>query len=163
MVTASFTHRIESFEHDFDARITALSTVLDAKEDDTVVKEVVASLLTAVGADLSAGAEDLDVNQALTALLTTVEADLAAKEADVRAARGRVRQVSRVQRRHRRRQLRAAVTRTAPRAGFYCFLLIGTVVFGIAITLIAVGSLASALPLFPAAGAAWALARALRR
>ncbi|MFH8443434.1 hypothetical protein ACH4D3_19675 [Streptomyces sp. NPDC018026] len=56
-----------------------------------------------------------------------------------------------------------ALIRTAPRIGFHSFLLIGTIVFGIAITLIAMGSLASALPLFPAAGAAWALARALRR
>ncbi|MFC7818699.1 hypothetical protein ACFUTR_29170 [Streptomyces sp. NPDC057367] len=161
MVTASPAHRIESFERDFDARLTALTAVLDAKEDDTAVKEAVASLLTAVNVDL--GAEDLDVNGAFTTLLTKVEADRAASEANLRAARSRVRQVARARRRHHRRQQRMALLRTAPRIGFYSFLFIGTIVFGIAITLIAMGSLASALPLFPAAGAAWALARALRR
>ncbi len=160
MVTASPAHRIESFERDFDARLTALTAVLNAKEDDTAVKEPVASLLTAMNVDLGA---DLDVNGAFTARLTKVEADRAASEAGLRAVRGRMRQVARARRRDHRRQQRMALLQTLPRVGFHCFLLIGTVVFGIAITLIAMGSLASALPLFPAAGAAWALARALRR
>ncbi|MCF2131071.1 hypothetical protein DMH12_17315 [Streptomyces sp. WAC 04229] len=164
MVTASSpARRIESFERDFDARLTALTAVLDAKGDDTAVKDAVASLFAVVDVDLAAGAEGLDAYGAFAALLTKVEADLAAREAEQRSARGRVRQVARAQRRYRRRQLRMAVTRMAPRIGFFCFVLIGIVVFGIAVTLIAMGSLASALPLFPVAGAAWALARALRR
>ncbi|WP_217235530.1 hypothetical protein [Streptomyces sp. AC555_RSS877] len=152
-MSASPAHRIEVIETGFDAQFTALKTAVDTREDDADVTDAIAALLARVDTGLAAR-DDLGVTEAFSAM----EADLDVKKNDVRAARGRVRQVARLRRAHRRRQLREKDSRVAPRIAFYIFTVIGTIVFGIAIVLILIGNLAAALPLFPAAGAAWGLA-----
>ncbi|MEU0657424.1 hypothetical protein ABZ485_35145 [Streptomyces albogriseolus] len=61
---------------------------------------------------------DLDVAKAFFALLTAVRTGLAVKKNDVRAARGRVRQVAGLCRVQRRRQLREKAARVVPRIAF---------------------------------------------
>ncbi|MCX4740728.1 hypothetical protein [Streptomyces antibioticus] len=155
-MNASPAHRIEVIETGFDTRLAALKTAVDTKEDDEVTDAIAALLAT-----VDTGLDARDVTEAFSALLSSMEADLDVKKNDVRAARGRVRQVAHLRRAHRRRQLREKAARVAPRIAFCVFTVIGTIVFGIAVVLILLGNLAAALPLFPAAGAAWGLARVM--
>ncbi|MFK0127149.1 hypothetical protein ACIQSP_28050 [Streptomyces nigra] len=137
--------------------VRALKTAVDTKEDDADVTAAITAFPASVDTGLAARS-DLDVTEAFLrtahALGRAQKGRLAVKKNNLRTARGRVRQVARLRRARRRRQLRETVAPAVPRIDFYVFTITGTSVFGIAIVLILLGNLAAALPLFPAADAA---------
>ncbi|UXY24884.1 hypothetical protein N8I84_41285 (plasmid) [Streptomyces cynarae] len=99
----------------------------------------------------------------LDAILDAAKGEFAKKKDETKAARGRVRQITRRRRHQRRREITETITGTALRVLGYTITLAGVVAFGIALVFLVMGNLAAALTLFTVAGAAWGTAAVRRR
>ncbi|WP_326762793.1 hypothetical protein OHB35_52965 [Streptomyces phaeochromogenes] len=99
----------------------------------------------------------------LDAVLDAAKGELTEKKNETKAARARVRQVTRRRRHKRFHEITKAVTAAAPRGLFYTLALAGFTAFGIALTFLVLGLAAAALTLFTVAAAAWGMGAALRR
>ncbi|MEV5049348.1 hypothetical protein AB0N20_33360 [Streptomyces griseoincarnatus] len=99
----------------------------------------------------------------LEAVLDAAKADLARQRKQTKAARARVRRVTRQRRHTRYGEITRAVSDTAPRVLVYALALAGFTAFGIALVLLSIGNATAAVTLFTVAGAAWGMGAVVRR
>jgi hypothetical protein len=99
----------------------------------------------------------------LDSLFDAARATFKKQKDATKAARGRVRQVSRQRRHKRRREIAETLSKTVPRVTVQGLITSGFIAFGIALAFFAADSTAAGLTLCTVVAAAWGLAAVLRR
>jgi acyl-CoA reductase-like NAD-dependent aldehyde dehydrogenase len=99
----------------------------------------------------------------LDSLFDAARATFKKQKDATKAARGRVRQVSRQRRHKRRREIAETLSKTVPHVTVQGLITSGFIAFGIALAFFVVGSTAAGLTLCTVVAAAWGLAAVLRR